>query len=196
MSVAHDHGYGPYTVYELDAMPEEGKGYELADGWLIPLSPTPRHDMAAEIVREILRNAARAAKAAVYVQAPMDVSTPSGVRRPDVAVIDKDAARAAHEENSRTYYGHDVCLVVEVVTRRSGSEQVDRVDKLIDYARAGIDHYWIVDLEPHPRVQVHTLLGPRYERTLLAPAGTELTVDAPFPIAFDPARLLEPDELW
>ncbi|WP_240759837.1 hypothetical protein [Phytoactinopolyspora endophytica] len=80
MSVAFDHSYGPYTIYDLDTMPEEGKGYELADGWLIPLSPSPRHNMAADILRSVLRDAARATSAPVYVQALMDVSTPAGVR--------------------------------------------------------------------------------------------------------------------
>lgn len=65
MGVAHEHGFGPYTVYDLDALPDEGKGYELADGWLIPLSPSPRHDMAADILRDRLRDAARAAGAKV-----------------------------------------------------------------------------------------------------------------------------------
>lgn len=26
------HEYGPYTLYDLDALPEDGKGHELADG--------------------------------------------------------------------------------------------------------------------------------------------------------------------
>jgi hypothetical protein len=36
--------YGPYTLYDLDVLPEDGKGYELADGWLteLPASPLAR----------------------------------------------------------------------------------------------------------------------------------------------------------
>lgn len=191
MSIAHDHAHGPYTVYDLDAQPDEGKGYELADGWLIPLSPSPRHDVAADVLRDILRAAARAAQAPVYVQAPMDVSTPAGIRKPDVAVIGLEAARAAHAENVRTFYGRDVLLAVEVVSRRSGSEQVDRVDKFTDYARAGIGCYWLVDLEPYPRVQVHLLRGSSYHHDATVSAGTLLQVDEPFPVSFDPSQLLE-----
>lgn len=193
MSVAHDHSYGPYTIYDLDALPDEGKGYELADGWLIPLSPSPRHDVAADNLRSIIRDAARAAGAQVYVQAPMDVSTPAGVRKPDVAVIDRESARIAHEENARTFYGHDVVLVAEVVSRRSGSEQVDRVDKLVDYASAGIKHYWIVDLEPHPRIQLYVLDGASYQLDVTVGPENYIDVKQPFPIAFDPAVLLELD---
>ncbi|MEU6580720.1 hypothetical protein [Nocardia sp. NPDC046763] len=87
MGVAHERGFGPYTVYDLDALPDEGKSYELADGWLIPLSPSPRHDMAAE--------AARASAAKVHIQGPLDISTPAGIRKPDVGVMDRDSARDA-----------------------------------------------------------------------------------------------------
>ena len=38
------HQYGTYTVYDLDALPGDGKRYELADGWLTELSPSPWHD--------------------------------------------------------------------------------------------------------------------------------------------------------
>ncbi|MEV6767635.1 Uma2 family endonuclease [Nocardia sp. NPDC051030] len=196
MSVAHDHTFGPYTVYDLDALPDEGKGYELADGWLIPLSPSPRHDMAADILRDRLRTAARAAEAEVHIQAPMDISTPAGVRKPDVAVIDRDAARVAHEANMRTFYGHDVLLVAEVVSRRSGSEPVDRVDKLHDYAAAGIAQYWIIDLEPHPQIAVHTLTNGVYGKPTNVQAGETLRVAAPFPFTLDPADLLDPDNAW
>ncbi|MCP2320648.1 Endonuclease, Uma2 family (restriction endonuclease fold) [Nocardia amikacinitolerans] len=196
MSVAHEHTFGPYTVYDLDALPDEGKGYELADGWLIPLSPSPRHDMAADILRDLLRSAARAAGAHVYVQAPMDISTPAGIRKPDVGVLDRDAARAAHEQNARTFYGRDVLLAAEIVSRRSGSEQVDRVDKVIDYAHTGIEHYWIIDLEPRPRVELYRLRESAYECVGTVYAGHRLDVEKPFPIAFDPAELLDVDQDW
>jgi Uma2 family endonuclease len=41
-----------------------------------------------------------------------------------------------------------VLLVVEVVSRGSGSEREDRGRKVTEYARAGIAQYWIVDFEP------------------------------------------------
>jgi hypothetical protein len=49
--------YGPYTLHDLDALPEDGKRYELADGWLAELSPGPRHDHAAEQLKDILKEA-------------------------------------------------------------------------------------------------------------------------------------------
>ncbi|MFI0349295.1 hypothetical protein [Actinomadura sp. 9N407] len=43
MSIAstHDHGgFGPYTIEDLHAREDDGKGLELEDGWLIELSPS------------------------------------------------------------------------------------------------------------------------------------------------------------
>jgi Uma2 family endonuclease len=196
VSVAHDHAFGPYTVYDLDALPDEGKGYELADGWLIPLSPSPRHDVAADILCNHLRTAARAAGAKVHVQAPMDISTPAGIRKPDVGVIDRDAARIAHETKARTYYGRDVLFVAEVVSPRSGSERVDRTDKLFDYAQAGIPQYWIIDLDPHPRIKIHSLIDGTYGRPQTVSAGEIVQIESPFPFAIDPADLLDLDGLY
>jgi Uma2 family endonuclease len=196
VSVAYDHAFGPYTIYDLDALPDEGKGHELADGWLIPLSPSPRHDMAADILRDRLRAAARAAQAKVHIQGPMDISTPAGVRKPDVGVMDRDAARIAHEANMRTFYGRDVLLVAEVVSRRSGSEPVDRVDKLYDYAAAGIPQYWIIDLEPHPQIAIHILADGTYGAPAKVQAGEILRIESPFPFTIDPADLLDPENAW
>jgi len=58
VSVPAVHEYGPYTLYDLDALPEDGKRYELADGWLTELSPGPWHDHAAERLKDILKDAA------------------------------------------------------------------------------------------------------------------------------------------
>ncbi|WP_429418545.1 Uma2 family endonuclease [Nocardia sp. GAS34] len=196
MSVAHDHVFGPYTIYDLDAMPDEGKGYELADGWLIPLSPSPLHDRVADALRDYFRAAARSAGAKVYIQAPMDISTSAGVRKPDVAVIDGEAARVAMETGMRTYYGRDVLLAVEVVSRRSGSEQTERVDKLYEYAETGIPQYWIIDLDPRPQIAVHSLVDGAYGRPVTFYAGEKLHIDAPFPVALDPGELLNLDNLW
>jgi Uma2 family endonuclease len=194
--VSPDHTFGPYTVYDLDEFPDEGKSYELADGWLIPLSPSPRHDMAADILRDRLRDAARAAGAKVHVRGPMDISTPAGIRKPDVGMLDRAAARAAREANMRTFYGRDLLLAAEVVSPRSGSEPIDRVDKLFDYAAAGIPQYWIIDLQPHPQIAVHTLLDGSYERPRKIQAGEILRIESPFPFTIDPADLADPDNAW
>lgn len=34
-----DAGFGPYTVLDLYDLPEDGKGFELEDGWLVEVRP-------------------------------------------------------------------------------------------------------------------------------------------------------------
>jgi len=81
---------------------------------------------------------------------------------------------------------------VEIVSPRSGSEQHDRVDKVFEYARAGIPQYWLVDLEPEPRVLVRRLGDDgRYHVIASADRGTPLKTDEPFPFTFDAAALAD-----
>ncbi|MFD0852303.1 Uma2 family endonuclease, partial [Actinomadura adrarensis] len=114
-----------------------------------------------------------------------------GIRKPDVFVVGRDVARTALERQSRTYYGPDLLLVAEVVTPRTGSERIDRVHKVAEYAATGIPHYWIVDLEPRPTVTMLELRDSRYETHHRARAGEQISVTTPFPISFDPTRLSE-----
>jgi Uma2 family endonuclease len=192
VSVPAVHEYGPYTLYDLDALPEDGKRYELADGWLTELSPSPWHDHAADRLKDILKNAARLAGAEVYVAGgPNDITTPAGVRKPDVFVVPRDVARTAISGKVRTYYAGDLLLVVEVISPRSGSEQVDRVRKVGEYAKAGIPVYWIVDLEPEVKITILTLSDGQYVLGDEIRAGRALTASQPFTISFDPGSLTE-----
>ena len=194
MSVPVVHEYGPYTLYDLDALPEDGKRYELADGWLTELSPSPWHDHAADRLKDLLKEAARATGAEVYVAGgPNDIATPAGVRKPDVFVVPRDVARTAISGKVRTYYAGDLLLVAEVVSPRSGSEQVDRVRKVREYARAGIPVHWIIDLEPEVKITILTLDDSEYVLDAEARAGHTLVVSEPFPVSFDPAALTELD---
>ncbi|MBT2208393.1 MULTISPECIES: Uma2 family endonuclease [Actinomadura] len=186
--------YGPYTLYDLDALPEEGRRYELADGWLHELPGDLWHDHAAQQLRGILKEAARQADADVHVAgAPQDVTTPAGIRKPDVFAVSRDVARAALERRTRTYYGPDLILVAEVVTPRTVNEQIDRVRKVEEYAATGIPHYWLIDLEPRPTVTMLDLADGGYRVAGRARAGETLALERPFTISFDPARLSEMD---
>jgi Uma2 family endonuclease len=192
VSVPAVHEYGPYTLYDLDALPEDGKRYELADGWLTELSPSPWHDHAADRLKDLLKDAARLAGADVYVAGgPNDITTPAGVRKPDVFVVPRDVARTAISGKLRTYYAGDLLLVAEVISPRSGSEQVDRVRKVGEYAKAGIPVYWIVDLEPEVRITILSLHDGEYALGAEIRAGHTLTTSEPFTISFDPGSLTE-----
>jgi hypothetical protein len=102
----------------------------------------------------------------VYVACgPNDVSTPAGIRKPDVFVVPKDVARSTISRRVRTYYASDLLLVGEVVSPRSSSERTDRVQKIGEYAKAGIPLYWIIELDPDPKpcAEMRTSSRPRSE---------------------------------
>jgi len=195
---AHAVGFGPYTVLDLHDLPEDGKGFELEDGWLIEVAAGSRHHWVARNLSRVIEAAAVRAGAAVIVcdGGEWEISTPAGVRKPDVFVIPREVARAVIiDESPKVIPGREVLLAVEVVSPGSSSERNDRVRKVGEYATVGIPQYWIVDHHPDPRVQV-LRLGPRgYVAESAMGAGTELVIeieaDRSFEVSFDPATLLD-----
>ena len=83
------------------------------------------------------------------------------------------------------YHGADVLLAVEVVSRGSGSEREDRGRKVAEYAQTGIAQYWIVDFDPHPKIQILRLDGGRYGLPTTLGEGDTLKVAEPFPLSFE-----------
>lgn len=194
-SVARGVGFGPYTVLDLHELPEDGKGLELEDGWLIEVAAGSRHNWVA---RNLARTIEAAATPAVLVcdGGEWEISTPAGIRKPGVFVIPRDVARAVIiDESPKVIPGNEVLMVAEVISPGGGSERNDRVRKVREYANIGIPRYWIVDHHPEPRVQVLTLNGSGYTAGPVVAAGTTLTAeidaDEPFVVSFDPAGLLD-----
>ncbi|MEV6986543.1 Uma2 family endonuclease [Sphaerisporangium sp. NPDC051017] len=197
--LAHEIEFGPYTVLDLHELPEDGKGFELEDGWLIEVAAGSRDNWVARNLSRIIEAAAVRSGAAVIVcdGGEWEISTPAGIRKPDVFVIPREVARAAIiDESPKVIPGREVLLAVEVVSPGSSSERNDRVRKVGEYATVGIPQYWIVDHNPEPRVQV-LVLGERdgYVVASSVAAGkvltSEIEANKPFEVSFDPAALLE-----
>lgn len=85
----------------------------------------------------------------------------------------------------------DVVLAVEVIS--PGSRTLDLHRKPVEYAEAGIPHYWVVDLEPPaPSIAVYHLGAPG-DGYIEAPAvAGELVTAEPFPLRIDIAALTVP----
>lgn len=69
---------------------------------------------------------------------------PGTVRRPDIVVTDGAAYRRVVAER-RFLRAEEVRLAVEIES--ADSVHTDRVAKRVEYARARIGHYWVVDLD-------------------------------------------------
>lgn len=191
-----DAGFGPYTVLDLYDLPEDGKGFELEDGWLVEVAAGARHNYVGWSLARRIRSAAEDADAFVCDGGEWEISTPSGVRKPDIFVIPKAVARAAIvDESPKLIPGMDVQLVVEVVSPGSGSERTDRVRKVREYAGLGIPQYWIVEHQPNIQVHRGVLDGGAYRWEPPVGEGREFAVefevDIPVRVWFDPADLID-----
>jgi Uma2 family endonuclease len=82
---------------------------------------------------------------------------PLTVRVPDVIV----GPTAVVETNPARLNAADARLVVEVLSE--GTRRTDQVTKFSEYAEAGIEYYWIVDLARPASVTAYRLVDEDYE---------------------------------
>ncbi|WP_399885695.1 Uma2 family endonuclease [Streptomyces sp. BBFR51] len=184
MSVAIDHT-GPWTVAEVLALPEDRTTrYELLGESLV-MSPAPgvRHQRASFRLHLALDAAARAVGAPVEVLEGVNVVLPSGLVVPDLVVADGGATA----DDPVAVDIDAVQLVVELVS--PGNSTMDRKVKPMLYAEAAIPHFWRLEFDPAPMLVVYELQGGRYVERTTALAGATTHLDAPFPVALDPAGL-------
>jgi len=134
------------TADEWDALPDTS-GLELIDGVVhaVP-SPTLRHERVKARLRNCLED---------LLPPELGVSTEIEVRishthrrRPDVLVF----LVSGVNDDTWAFEPGQVVFAAEIVS--PGSETIDRKHKPIEYADAGILHYWRV--ETKPVVGVHT----------------------------------------
>lgn len=140
------------TPDEYDALPENPRR-ELVDGVVhMMATPTPWHQGAAHALRNALR---RLRPAELRVNGEVEIRLGDELRRnPDVLVV----RAAGFDLRKPRVHPAQVVLAVEVVSH--GSETTDRDVKPREYAAAGIEHYWRVEIDQE--VEVNTFrLGDR-----------------------------------
>ncbi|MEU4313596.1 Uma2 family endonuclease [Nocardia sp. NPDC024068] len=191
-----DTGFGPYTVLDLYDLPDDGKGFELEDGWLVEVAAGARHNWIARTLARKIEAALDGAGVIVCDGGEWEVSTPAGVRKPDIALVPYSVARSVIAEGSpKLIPGIDLLLVVEVVSPGSGSERTDRVRKVREYAGLGVPQYWIVEHQPGLRIRRGILDGGTYRWEPEVAAGQQFTAeieaDSTISVAFDPAVLID-----
>ena len=115
----------------------DGEPVELVEGWLIAkMTKTRPHVVATGLLWEVL---SRSIPAGWFVLTQAPISTFDSEPEPDVMVV-----RGHHRDYSDRHPNpDDVGLVVEVADT---SLSYDRAIKRRMYARAGVVHYWIVNL--------------------------------------------------
>jgi Uma2 family endonuclease len=154
---------GEWTEADYFRLPESNKIIELSEGRLIiSPSPTPKHQDISARLFLILGNYVYSNNLGKLVAAPMDTRLYEGVvRQPDIAFMSNE-----HLDRITDKWGVPD-LVVEILSE--GTAEIDKEDKYLEYQRAGVLEYWIVD--PFKQsVEIYTLEHGNY--TLYGISGT------------------------
>ncbi len=174
------------TVADFERLPEDGM-FEVVDGRaiLLPGSEIPHQKVCQALFLAFQQRLKTLGRGFVFMTVNVFIPRPPGAlgevqnRIPDLVV-------AIHEPALRFLPGEPPELVIEVLSTRRGN--VERTEKLDDYALAGILEYWIVN--PIDRlVEVYRLEAGSYV------LRTRSAADPLSPLAF-PGVNIDPQEIW
>jgi len=168
----------PFTVAELDRMPDDGRRYELLDGALV-VSPRPTtlHQVVAGRLYGVLSGACPGDLC--VVPEPAVELGPQTEFDPDLVVVRMDQIGGAK-------FTEPPLLVVEI--RSPSTALIDLNRKKSVYEKFGVPSYWIVDPDPaRPELTVFELRESGY--VLEATSTQPITVSHPFTVIITPADL-------
>lgn len=166
------------SLADWDALPQDNSAHiELQEGVLIvtprPLRPHAR--AAFRIAKQLDDQLPDSLETIIEFEVCVDTAYPPTIRIPDVVITRKAGSEKRLD-------GPDVLVAIEVVS--PGSRRTDTVTKRSEYAEAGIEHYWIVDLGPPVTLTALHLAGQFGYPESPAVTGTFVT-SAPVPFRLD-----------
>ena len=173
----------PFTVDDLEAMPDDGNRYELIDG-MLHVSPAPwlSHQVVSAEVYDRLRAACPDALRVLY--APVDVQPDTETSmQPDVLVLRRSDLGGKNVKIAPL-------LALEVLS--PSTRLYDLNTKRSAYEKMGVASCWIVDPTPPGFLTVLELDERRRYRQVAHVGGDEeLVATRPFPVTVIPARLID-----
>jgi Uma2 family endonuclease len=170
----------PFTVDDLETMPDDGKRYELIDGMLfVSPAPVPRHQ---KVVLQLAVRLDAACPDGLHV-----FTGPLSVRPSQSTELQPDVLVAREEDLTEKLLPAAPVLAVEVLS--PSSALFDLNTKKAVYERLGVPSYWVLDPQ-QPSMAVFELNGGRYR--LVAEVKGEDAFEArhPFPVRIAPMELL------
>jgi Uma2 family endonuclease len=175
----------PFTVDDLEGMPDDGNRYELIDGMLLvsPAPDWPHQEMGAELFFQLRL---RFPPGVRVLTAPFAVRTGTDSEvQPDVLV----ARFADLNRNSRNLPVAPL-LAVEVLSPSTRLKDLNL--KKAHYERIGVASYWILDPNEPGSLTVFELDDEgRYQQVAHVEGDEEFVATSPFPVTIVPARLLD-----
>lgn len=131
---------GQWTEVDYFALPDSNWLIELSRAELImPPHPTETHQRIVGLLYRLLHAFLEERDLGTVRFAPLPVRLwPGKIREPDILFVSEEHADRIAEQ---AYGPPD--LVVEVTS--PGTWRTDRLEKVMEYAQAGVSEYWIVD---------------------------------------------------
>jgi Uma2 family endonuclease len=164
-----------FTYEDYKSLPYvERQRYELLDGELIPMTPSPgfAHQSVSLELASRLHIFVRERGLGTVLEAPFDVvlgeKGEEQVVQPDILFVSQAQRHIIHEEEIRGAPD----LVVEILSPATAEK--DRIFKRRLYAKYGVQEYWIVDPK-EKTIEVLTLGKQGYERAGLYRRDETLT---------------------
>lgn len=173
----------PFTVDDLETMPDDGHRYELIDGVLI-VTPAPgwHHQQGSGALFVQLWNACPAEFRVL--------PAPFGVRTSAHNELQPDILVARYTDLSPKNLPVAPVLAVEVLSASTALNDLN--NKKAAYERMGTPSYWVVDPEPPGGLTAFELdARGRYQEVVRVCGEEKFTAERPFPVTVIPARLLD-----
>lgn len=168
------------SLGEWVALPEDNsRNYELQEGVLIarPKSHTLHQRVATKLAIDLYHQLPPEWHVVGSVEMVTEPVFPASVRVPDVVICRDDI-----DAGTPHLVADQVLVAAEIVA--PGTRVVDTVVKPVEYAKAGIPFYWVIDLgDPLSLVAHHLAEDGRYR---VAPAATRMfETSEPFSLRVD-----------
>lgn len=162
----------PVTYEAYAGLPDDGMRYEVLEGTLEAMSPSPtaNHQSVIRDLQYLFMNACKSDY--LILAAPLDVIlSPTNVLQPDVLLIHRDRS------NIVTKRGVEGApdLVVEILSPSSRAR--DKVRKMKIYAKHGVPEYWVIDIDARTLERYVLTETGVYELTELFESGDTVSSD-------------------
>jgi Uma2 family endonuclease len=171
----------PFTVSDLDRMPDDGHRYELLDGTLIVSpAPGPPHQRVAIMLCHVLELAC---------PEELIVFPNVGVRLGSRSALEPDAVVARPSDVSGARLVAPPLLVAEILSPDSALRDLNL--KKAAYERFGIPSYWVIDPDlEQPSLRAFELVNGEYSEAGRAEGDAAFCAARPFPVEVVPSHLV------
>jgi len=171
----------PFTVGDLDRMPDDGHRYELLDGTLI-VSPAPGlpHQRVAVTLCHALELAC-----------PEDliVFPNVGMRLGARSALEPDAVVTRRADVSGVRLTRPPLLVAEILSPDSALRDLNL--KKAAYERFGVPSYWVIDPDlDRPSLRAFWLMDGEYREAARVAGDAAFCAEEPFRVEIVPSRLV------